>query len=35
MTTVRTLTPRGRAAIAVIEVAGPNAVELVDRWFEA
>ncbi|MEO0530521.1 MAG: GTPase, partial [Planctomycetota bacterium] len=35
MTQVRVLTPPGRAAIAVVEVLGSEAVALVDRWFVA
>lgn len=35
MTSVRVLTPPGRAAIAVVEVAGPEAASIVDRWFTA
>ncbi len=35
MTTVRVLTPPGRAAIAVVAVEGADAVSLVDRWFAA
>lgn len=35
MTSVRVLTPTGRGAIAVVEVAGPEAVERVDCWFAA
>lgn len=35
MISVRVLTPPGRAAIAVVEVAGPEAASIVDRWFMA
>lgn len=33
MTRVRLLTPAGRGAIAVVEVAGDDAAQRVDRWF--
>lgn len=35
MTCVQVLTPPGRAAIAVVEVAGPAAATMLDRWFVA
>jgi tRNA modification GTPase len=34
MTRVRVLTPAGRGAIAVVEVVGDDAANLVDHWFE-